>query len=99
MHGEMEVGARARLPDEEAKPKTNKTKRKLQFDKGEMDGVSEEQQAGSSSFSEEHVNAENVDNKTFSEKNVPFRFINKFLIHIIYLLIIILTDVHNFFRR
>lgn len=70
MHGEMEVGARARLPDEEAKPKTNKTKRKLQFDKGEMDGVSEEQQAGSSSFSEEHVNAENVDNKTGTSKRL-----------------------------
>ena len=35
-----------------------------------MDGVSEEQQAGSSSFSEEHVNAENVDNKTGTSKRL-----------------------------
>ena len=62
MHEELEVGARARLPDEEVKPKERKRKQKLQFDKEEKDGVSEEQQAASSSFSEKDV-------KDFWDKN------------------------------
>ena len=70
MHEEHEVGARARLPDEEVKPKERKRKQKLQFDKEEKDGVSEEQQADSSSFSEKDVKAENADGKTGSSKRM-----------------------------
>ena len=42
MHEELEVGARARLPDAEGKPSDGKKKKKLQFEKEELDGVSEE---------------------------------------------------------
>ena len=70
MHEEHEVGARARLPDEEVKPKERKRKQKLQFDKEEKDGVSEEQQADSSSFSEKDVKAENADGKTGTSKRM-----------------------------
>lgn len=70
MHGEIEVGARARLPDEEAKPKANKKKQKLQFDKEEMDGVSEEQQADSSSFSGNETDAENAASKAGTSKRM-----------------------------
>lgn len=70
MHGEIEVGARARLPDEEAKPKENKNKRKLQFDKEEMNGVGEEQQADSSSFSGKETYAENADSKAGTSKRI-----------------------------
>lgn len=69
MHGEIEVGARARLPDEEAKPKSNK-KQKLQFDKEEMDGVSEEQQADSSSFAGNETTTENADSKAGTSKRI-----------------------------
>lgn len=58
MHDKLEVGARARLPDEE-KPKKKTGKRKqLQFDKEELEGVSEEQSADSSSFSGEETNTD-----------------------------------------
>lgn len=70
MHEEHEVGARARLPDEEVKPKERKRKQKLQFDKEEKDGVSEEQQADSSSFSGKDVKAENADGKTGTSKRM-----------------------------
>ena len=70
MHEEHEVGARARLPDEEVKPKDRKNKPKLQFDKEEKDGVSEEQQADSSSFSEKDVKTESADGKTGPSKRL-----------------------------
>ena len=70
MHEEHEVGARARLPDEEVKPKERKRKQKLQFDKEEKDGVGEEQQADSSSFLEKDVKAENADGKTSTSKRM-----------------------------
>lgn len=55
MHEELEVGARARLPDEEAKTSDGKKKKKLQFEKEELDGVSEDKNADSSSFSEKET--------------------------------------------
>ena len=70
MHEEHEVGARARLPDEEVKPKEHKRKQKLQFDKEEKDGVSEEQQVDASSFSEKDVKAESADGKTGPSKRL-----------------------------
>ena len=70
MHGELEVGARARLPDEEKSTGDGKKKRTLKFDKEELDGVSEEQQADSSSFSEDNqksdAGADNVKSKRMS---------------------------------
>ena len=60
MHGELEVGARARLPNEEQQPKEGKKKRTLQFDKEEADGVSEDQSAGSSSFSDTEAKTQNA---------------------------------------
>ena len=52
MHEELEVGARARLPDTEEKSSDGKGKKKLKFEKEELDGVSEEKNADSSSFSD-----------------------------------------------
>ncbi len=68
MHDELEVGARARLPDEnKSESKVNK-KRTLKFDKEEMDGVSEEQQAGSSSFSEDAAKSDTADETVKSKR-------------------------------
>lgn len=61
MHDEIEVGARARLPDEDKPTEKNKRKKTLKFEKEEMDGVSEEQQADSSSFSENDVKTDNAE--------------------------------------
>ena len=58
MHDELEVGARARLPDEENPQKKTGKRKQLQFDKEELEGVSEEQSADSSSFSEEETNTD-----------------------------------------
>ena len=70
MHGEVEVGARARLPDEENPTGNGKKKRTLKFDKEELEGASEEQQAGSSSFAEDEAKseagAENVKSRRMS---------------------------------
>lgn len=60
MHGEVEVGVRARLPDGEQQPDKGKKKQRLQFDKEEADGVSEEQSAGSSSFSDTEAKTQNA---------------------------------------
>ncbi|PLT87006.1 C40 family peptidase [Mediterraneibacter gnavus] len=58
MHDDLEVGARARLPDEEKSPKKKGKRKQLQFDKEELEGVSEEQSADSSSFSGEETNTD-----------------------------------------
>lgn len=58
MHEELEVGARARLPDAEEKSSDGK---KLKFEKEELDGVSEEKSADSSSFSDKETNTEHAD--------------------------------------
>ena len=60
MHEELEVGARARLPDAEEKPSDGKKKKKLQFEKEELDGVSEDKNADSSSFSDKETNTKNA---------------------------------------
>ena len=60
MHGELEVGARARLPDEEKTTGDGKRKRALKFDKEEADGVSEEQSADFSSFSDTEAKTQNA---------------------------------------
>lgn len=58
MHDKLEVGARARLPDEEKPQKKTGKQKQLQFDKEELEGVSEEQSADSSSFSGEETNTD-----------------------------------------
>lgn len=58
MHDDLEVGARARLPDEEKPQKKTGKRKQLQFDKEGLEGVSEEQSADSSSFSGEETNTD-----------------------------------------
>lgn len=61
MHEELEVGARARLPDAEEKPSDGMKKKKLQFEKEELDGVDEDKNADSSSFSDKETKTKNTD--------------------------------------
>lgn len=70
MHEELEVGARARLPAAEEKPSDGKKKKKLQFEKEELDGVSEDKNADSSSFSDKETNTKNADIGKSSSKRM-----------------------------
>ena len=73
MHEKLEVGARARLPDAEEKSSDGKKKKKLKFEKEELDGVSEEKNDDSSSFSDRETNTEHADAGKSSSKRMSGR--------------------------